>query len=162
HAIGQIPLNLHEIGCDYYVTSPHKWLLAPKGTGTLFVREELLERLWVNIASSEWRNYKQKAYRFSNFGTSNLSVMVGLKAARDFIKALGPERVYKRIHELAGKVRERVAANPRLRLTNASADSFYAGLVSFEAATGDLKGLVEEFATRKIRVAGGASGVRIA
>src|SRR5215813_14841347 len=33
HSIGQIPLNLREIGCDFYVTSPHKWLLAPKGTG---------------------------------------------------------------------------------------------------------------------------------
>ena len=34
HAIGQIPLNLHDLGCDFYATSPHKWLLAPKGTGT--------------------------------------------------------------------------------------------------------------------------------
>src|SRR5438445_370000 len=59
HAIGQVPLNLHDLGCDFHVTSPHKWLMAPKGTGTLYVREELLERLWVNIASAEWRNYKQ-------------------------------------------------------------------------------------------------------
>src|SRR3954464_5639902 len=51
HAIGQIPLDLHDLGCDSYATSPHKWLLAPKGTGTLYVREELLDRLWVTIAS---------------------------------------------------------------------------------------------------------------
>src|SRR6266849_1459442 len=37
HAIGQIPLNLHDIGCDFYATSPHKWLLAPKGTGALYI-----------------------------------------------------------------------------------------------------------------------------
>ncbi|MDX6342656.1 MAG: hypothetical protein QOH87_2794, partial [Trebonia sp.] len=79
HAIGQIPLDLHDLGCDFYATSPHKWLLAPKGTGTLYVREELLDRLWVTIASAEWRNRTLKAYRFSNVGTSNLSVMVGLK-----------------------------------------------------------------------------------
>src|SRR5207237_4191511 len=46
HAIGQVPLDLHDLGCDFYVTSPHKWLLAPKGTGVLFVREEHLKRLW--------------------------------------------------------------------------------------------------------------------
>src|SRR5262249_21155973 len=57
HAIGQIPLDLHDLGCDFYTTSPHKWLMAPKGTGTLYIREELLERLWVTIASGEWRNY---------------------------------------------------------------------------------------------------------
>src|SRR5437870_5564496 len=44
HAIGQIPLDLHDIGCDFYGTSPHKWLMAPKGTGTLFVREAHLEK----------------------------------------------------------------------------------------------------------------------
>src|SRR5712692_1889419 len=50
HAIGQIPLDLHDMGCDFYITSPHKWLLAPKGTGTLYIREELLERLWVTTS----------------------------------------------------------------------------------------------------------------
>src|SRR5438876_135129 len=75
HAIGQIPLDLHDLGCDFYTSSPHKWLLAPKGTGTLYVRSEMLARLWVNIASRDWRDYSLKAYRFSNFGTSNLSVM---------------------------------------------------------------------------------------
>src|SRR5262245_62819077 len=39
HAIGQIPLDLHGLGCDSYATSPHKWLLAPKGTGTLSANE---------------------------------------------------------------------------------------------------------------------------
>ena len=39
HAIGQIPLDLHDIGCDFYASSPHKWLMAPKGTGTLYIRD---------------------------------------------------------------------------------------------------------------------------
>jgi isopenicillin-N epimerase len=162
HAIGQIPLDLHGMGCDFYVTSPHKWLLAPKGTGTLYVRGELHRKLWVNIASADWRNYSRKAYRFSNFGTSNLSVMVGLKAALDFFQGLGPERVYRRIHELATRVRDRLRAYPELRLANASGDNFYAGMVSFEAVKGDLKRVVEECAARHIRIAGGAERIRVA
>src|SRR5262249_40034447 len=120
HAIGQIPLDLHDLGCDFYVTSPHKWLMAPKGTGTLYVRGELHRKLWVNIASADWRNYDRKAYRFSNLGTSNLSVMVGLRAALAFFQAIGPERIYQRIHKLAGRVREKLQAYPQLRLANAS------------------------------------------
>jgi isopenicillin-N epimerase len=162
HAIGQIPLDLHDLGCDFYATSPHKWLLAPKGTGTLYVREELLERLWVTIASAEWRNHDLKAYRFSNFGTSNLSVMVGLKAALDFHQALGPERVYARIHELAKRVRDRIKEHPQLRLANASTDAFYGGLVSFEPVKGDLKRVLAELAARNVRVAGGPERIRVA
>jgi selenocysteine lyase/cysteine desulfurase len=162
HAIGQIPLNLHDLGCDFYVTSPHKWFLAPKGTGTLFVREELLERLWVNTASADWRNYKQKAYRLSNVGTSNLSVMVGLKAALDFYLKIGPERIYQRIHELANRVRDGIQKRPQFRLANASAEPFYAGLVSFEPVKGDLERVLQECAARHIRVAGGRDRIRIA
>ena len=162
HAIGQVPLDLHDLGCDFYVTSPHKWLLAPKGTGVLYLREELQERLWVNTASADWRNYERKAYRFSNFGTSNLSVMVGLKAALDFYHTLGPERIYQRIHQLAGSVREMIQSHPRLRTANASADHFYAGLVSLEPAQGDLKGVIKECGARHIRFAGGAERMRIA
>jgi len=170
HAIGQIPLDLRDLGCDFYTTSPHKWLMSPKGTGTLYVREELLERLWVNIASGDWRNYALKAYRFSNLGTSNLSVMVGLKAALDFFQAIGPERIYARIHQLAAQVRDRVGANPKLHLVNASRDEFFGGLVSFEpvppvppgSATGGLQRVAEECAARNIRTAGGAERIRIA
>jgi isopenicillin-N epimerase len=114
HAIGQIPLDLHDLGCDFYATSPHKWLCAPKGTGTLYVREELLDRLWVTIASGEWNNRGLKAYRFSNVGTSNLSVLVGLGAALDFHNALGPGRVYARIHELAKRLRDELKEYPQL------------------------------------------------
>jgi selenocysteine lyase/cysteine desulfurase len=162
HAIGQIPLNLHDLGCDFYASSPHKWLLAPKGTGTLYVREELLDRLWVNVASAEWRNYDMKAYRFSNFGTSNLSVMVGLQAALEFHQALGPARVYARIHDLAKRVRDRVKEYPQLRLANASADAFFGGLVSFEPIKGDLKKVMAELTARNVRVAGGPERIRVA
>ena len=165
HAIGQIPLDLHDIGCDFYASSPHKWLMAPKGTGTLYIRDERLKDLWVNIATANWNNYDMKAYRFSWFGTSNLSVMVGLKAALDFHQQLGPDVVYARIHELASQVRERVARYPQLSITNASADRFYGGLVTFEPNQGkgklDLKPVMDQCASRNIRVAGGPDHIRI-
>jgi isopenicillin-N epimerase len=170
HAIGQVPLDLHDIGCDFYGTSPHKWLMAPKGTGVLYIREERLKDLWVNIATANWNNYDMKAYRFSWFGTSNLSVMVGLKAALDFHKEIGSERIYARMHALAKQVRDRVARYPRVKIVNASADEFYGGLVSFEpvppvpvgATTGGLKKIADECAARNIRIAGGPERIRIA
>jgi isopenicillin-N epimerase len=162
HAIGQIPLDLPELGCDFYATSPHKWLLAPKGTGLLYIREEHVEKLWVLTASAEWQNYKLKAYRFSNLGTSNLSIIVGLKAALDFFHTIGPERIYARIHELATRVRDDIRTHPQLRLANASDEPFFAGLVSFEPATGDLNHVVAECQKQRIRIIGGKERIRVA
>jgi selenocysteine lyase/cysteine desulfurase len=86
--------------------------------------------------------------------------MVGLRAALSFFHAVGPERIYRRLHELAGRVRERIGAYPELRLANASA--FYGGLVSFEPVKGDLRRVVEECAARHIRIAGGPERIRVA
>jgi len=154
HAIGQLPLNMHELGCDFYASSPHKWLMAPKGTGFLYVRDGLQDKLWVNIASGDWRNYDLKAYRFSNLGTSNLSVMVGLKAALDFFHTIGAERIYARQHALAARVRDRVGSYPQLKVVNASDDPFFGGMVSFESAPGGLKRVFDACAARNIRIAG--------
>jgi isopenicillin-N epimerase len=166
HAIGQIPLDLHDIGCDFYGSSPHKWLMAPKGTGTLYIREERLKDLWVNIATANWNNYDMKAYRFSWFGTSNLSVMVGLKAALDFHQQLGPDVVYARMHELATQVRDHVVAYPQLRTTNASSDPFFGALVTFEPNkekwNGDLAKVVAECGKRNMRIAGAPDHFRVA
>ena len=38
-------LNLHDIGADMYSSSPHKWLMAPKGSGYLYVRDEVIDRV---------------------------------------------------------------------------------------------------------------------
>jgi selenocysteine lyase/cysteine desulfurase len=73
--------------------------------------------------------------------------------------------VYARIHELASQVRERVARYPQLSITNASADRFYGGLVTFEPNQGkgklDLKPVMDQCASRNIRIAGGPDHIRI-
>jgi selenocysteine lyase/cysteine desulfurase len=81
-----------------------------------------------------------------------LSVIVGLKAALDFYHAIGLERIYARIHEMGRRVRDRLREDRRVRLLNASADNFHAGLVSFAAVKGDLKRVKAECDKRHIRV----------
>lgn len=162
HAVGQLPLDLHDLGCDFYASSAHKWLMTPKGTGLLFVREELLERLWVNTCSGSWHDYTLKAYRLENLGTSNLSVMVGFKAALDFYHTIGAERIYARIHQQAQRVRETIASHPELRTANASREDFYGGLVSFFNTKGDLVKVSEECGKRAIRTGYGSPRIRIA
>ncbi len=131
HMNGQIPLRLADLGCDYFAGSPHKWLFAPAGCGLLYGRQEMLERLWPTIVTSAWSDQKLKAARFMRIGTNNRAVVEGLMAGLRFLKALGPERVYGRIHQLARMVFERARGQSDLQLLTPADDRLYGGLVTF-------------------------------
>lgn len=112
HAIGQVPLDLHDLGCDYYATSPHKWLLAPKGTGILYCREGMAERLWCHTASGTWDKPELGCERLTNIGTSNVTLLEGLVAAMEFHETIGRERLAERMRFLNRFLRQRISAIP--------------------------------------------------
>ena len=80
HVPGMMRLNLHELGCDMYSSSPHKWLQAPKGSGFLYVRDEVIDRMWNTIATEGWDEPKLRAERFQRIGSSNVPALWGLVA----------------------------------------------------------------------------------
>lgn len=131
HMNGQIPLNLHGLACDYFAGSPHKWLYAPAGCGVFYAREEMLDRLWVNVATGGWDNKEMKAARFMQVGTNNRAIFEGLVAGLRFLKQLGPERVYGRIHQLARSCYERASSVPGLEMLTPDDDAMFGSLVSF-------------------------------
>ncbi len=102
---GHLTLDMQALGCDAYFSSPHKWLLAPKGTGFLYVRKEVQPKLWSTLASTEWDNHSVGMYRLMQYGTGNLSLLVGLEKAIDFHMAIGSKRVEERIVGLADRMR---------------------------------------------------------
>ncbi|MEK6610218.1 MAG: aminotransferase class V-fold PLP-dependent enzyme [Gemmatimonadota bacterium] len=111
---GHLQLNLHEMGCDAYFSSPHKWLLAPQGCGFLYVSRERLPHLWATIASGQWDNYRDGAYRLMQVGTGNLSVLKGYEAAIDFHNRIGSARVTQRIVGLADRLRAGLRQIPQV------------------------------------------------
>src|SRR5258708_12993695 len=54
HVPGMMRLNISELGCDMYSASPPKWLQATKGTGFLYVRDEVIDRVCCTIATEGW------------------------------------------------------------------------------------------------------------
>ena len=130
HAIGMIPINVKEMGCDFYVSSPHKWLLAPKGCGLLYVRDEVCDRLWTTIATGDWDNREIRASRLQQFGSTNASILAGLKAAIELWQQLGPARITARIRQLHGHLKERVGALPGAVLHSAAGEEFTGGILA--------------------------------
>ena len=96
HVIGMMRLNIRELGCDLYSSSPHKWLQAPKGTGFLYVRDEMIDRLWSTLTTAGWDDPKLRAERFQRFGSSNVPSLAGLRAAVTLADQIGMERIERR------------------------------------------------------------------
>ncbi len=101
HVTGMMRLNLSDIGCDAYSSSPHKWLQAPKGVGYLYVRDDVIDRVWNTIVTEGWDEPKIRAERFQRIGSSNVPSLWGLAAAIKFANEMGIERIEARHRELA-------------------------------------------------------------
>src|SRR6202521_332699 len=101
HVPGMMKLNVHDLGCDMYTSSPHKWLQAPKGSGFLYVRDEMIDRMWNTLATEGWDNTKIRAERFQRIGSSNVPVLCGLRASIELANEIGMERIEKRHRQMA-------------------------------------------------------------
>jgi len=100
HVTGMMRLDVHDLGCDLYSSSPHKWLQAPKGSGFLYVRDEVIDRLWNTIATEGWDEPKIRAERFQRIGSSNVPALWGLRAAIKMANEIGMDRIERRHREL--------------------------------------------------------------
>jgi selenocysteine lyase/cysteine desulfurase len=150
HMNGQIPMRLDELGCDYYAGSPHKWMFAPAGCGILYGREEMLDRLWPSIVTGRWDAKELKAARFMQVGTNNRAIFEGMLAGLRFLRDLGPERIYSRIHEMAALARKMAASSPHCRLVTPDDDRQYGALVAFDLAGVKLDRLIELCVKRRM------------
>jgi isopenicillin-N epimerase len=106
HVTGMMPLNLHDIGCDFYTSSPHKWLMAPKGSGYLYARPEVQRRVWNTIVTAGWDQPELKAQRFQMIGSSNVPSLWGLRAAIELANFIGMARIERRHRELADYIHQ--------------------------------------------------------
>jgi len=112
HGAGTFDLDLHDLGCDLYASSYHKWVLGPNGTGFLFVREEILDQIQAYQVGAysdvgwdmyqnppELKGYVPTAHRF-DYGSQSLPMMRGAVAAVDFQKEVGKGKIENRLREL--------------------------------------------------------------
>ncbi len=131
HMTGQVPYRIVDMNCDYFAGSPHKWLFAPVGSGLLYIREERLDLHYPVIATAGWDDKSLKAGRFMRFGTNNRAIVEGFMAGLHFAQAIGPERIYARIHDLAKGTYARARALPYTEMVTPEDDSMYGSLVTF-------------------------------
>jgi selenocysteine lyase/cysteine desulfurase len=101
HVPGMMKLNVHDLGCDLYSASPHKWLQAPKGTGFLYVRDEVIDRIWGTVVTEGWDDRKIRAEKFQRIGSSNVPLLCGLRASIELANSIGMDSIERRHRKMA-------------------------------------------------------------
>ncbi|MGH9347292.1 MAG: aminotransferase class V-fold PLP-dependent enzyme [Vicinamibacterales bacterium] len=112
HPLGQMQIDMKDIGADYYAMSPHKWLDAPTGTGLLYMRRESQDRVWPTMGTTGWDDPKRGAARFDRHSQRAWPLVLAFGSAMDFQITIGKDRIERRVRMLHARLREKVAALP--------------------------------------------------
>src|SRR4051812_6184759 len=162
-AVGQMQVDVKELGCDAYVASPHKWMMAPKGTGFLYIRRDIQDRFWTTLASSHWDDHETGAFRFMQYGTGAVPIHEGLAAAIQFINKLGMPRIERWDTMLTKRLRDGLTRIPSARISSPEDPHLASAITTFRIEGVKAKALQEALWTRRIRVRpqSDARGVRL-
>ena len=127
-------------------------MLAPKGTGFLYVRHELQDRVWTTLASYEWDNHKDGAFRFMQFGTGSVAVVQGLEAALRFIGKIGMARIERWDAGLTQRLRTGLASIPTVRVASPADPRLAAAITTFRVNGMKAKALQDALWAKQVRV----------
>jgi selenocysteine lyase/cysteine desulfurase len=114
HGFAHFPYKVADLECDYYGTSLHKWLLAPAGTGFLYVRREHIEKTWPLQAAPSVR--KGNIRKFEEIGAHPVGARAAINEALAFHHAIGVERKAARLRYLTLRWANRLKAIPRVQI----------------------------------------------
>ena len=157
HPPGMLRLDVDEVGGDFYASSPHKWMLAPQGSGMLYLAEPWRRSLWPTLASGGWDDLSLGAHRFNHMGTIDESRLAGLLAASEFLLALGMERVEARIRYLRGTLEAGLREMDVVEVVTPAYEPAKAGIVSFRMSgveSSELQRHLSRVASVRTRVIG--------
>ena len=114
HAFGQFPFKRDDLDCDYYGTSLHKWILAPVGTGFLYVKRENIKKIWPLMAAPE--SMADNIRKFEEIGTHPASQRNTITEALTFHESIGVERKAARLRYLRKRWSMRLKQLPGVTL----------------------------------------------
>ncbi|MGD0583000.1 MAG: aminotransferase class V-fold PLP-dependent enzyme [Bacteroidales bacterium] len=139
-APGSMPVDVKALNVDFYTFSGHKWVLAPRRTGVLYVSREKLETLSpVTVGAYSDNGFRIKegtldfqpsAQRFE-YGTENELLFIGFNASLKFVKSIGIERIRKHNEELSESFYSELSGIDQCELLSPSERSARSSMITF-------------------------------
>lgn len=157
-SVGQLSIDVEEIGCDFLSATGRKYLRGPRGTGFLYVRRDALDRLepaFIDLKAAVWTAHdaytlRPDARRFESW-EANIGDQLGLGAAVRYALDLGLDAIEERISQLAERLRTRLLDVPGVSVTDLGEKR--CGLVTFAHERWDPAQICPALEQRDIQVA---------
>jgi cysteine desulfurase / selenocysteine lyase len=156
-SVGQLPVDVAEIGCDLLSFTGRKYVRGPRGCGALYVRRDRLDELeppFLDLASATWTGpdtyqLRPDARRFENF-ESSVAGKIGLGVAVEYALGVGVAAGWDRIRTLADGLRRRLATVPGVTVRDKGL--VRGGIVTFDIAGVEAAAARRQLADQRIRV----------
>jgi len=113
HSFAQFYFKQPDLNCDYFATSLHKWLYAPKGTGLLYVRREKIAKVWPLFPADE--KQKSDIRKFEEIGTHSAAPKLAIGEAMLFHQGIGGRRKEARLRYLSRYWMDKLKDIPKVR-----------------------------------------------
>jgi isopenicillin-N epimerase len=149
HAFAQFPFKQADLDCDYYGTSLHKWVLAPIGTGMLYVKKSKIGKIWPMMAAPD--SMKENIRKFEEIGTHPASQRNAITEALNFHESIGPERKAARFRYLRKRWSNKLRDLPNVKILN-SEDPEQSCAIGFVQVTGIPAGELSKHLWDKYRI----------
>jgi selenocysteine lyase/cysteine desulfurase len=147
HAFAHFPFTRDELDCDYYGTSLHKWLLAPHGTGFLYVRKAKIKALWPMMAAPP--EMSENIRKYEEIGTHPAANHNAIAEALTFHEGIGGERKAARLRYLRDRWMDRLRGQPGVRLLTSTDPAMSCGLALVSLDRTDPRKLVDHLWQRR-------------
>ena len=113
HSFAQFDFKQKDLGCDYFGTSLHKWLYAPKGTGLLYVKRDKIDKIWPLMAAET--KQKSDIRKFEEIGTHSAAPKLAIGEALVFHNGIGGKRKEARLRYLSRYWMNKLKDVPKIR-----------------------------------------------
>ncbi len=156
-SVGQIPVNVKKIGCDFLSATSRKYLRGPRGMGFLYVKKNICEKIEpiiLDLHSATWvsqneYSIRKDAKRFETW-ESYVAGKLGLGTAVDYALSLRIDNIWERVNILGSKLREQLASIPGVNLFDLGKEK--CGIVSLNVSGKNTDEVFQNLSIEKINV----------
>ncbi|MCC3862017.1 aminotransferase class V-fold PLP-dependent enzyme [Pseudemcibacter aquimaris] len=129
-APGMINVDVHELDCDVYACSGHKWIMGPKETGVLYLKKSIQKKINSVFLSGGYKTYTAAT------GTRNAPNIIGFGDVAEWHMAIGKDRIEKRCMELAAYCYEQLSKLDGIKIITSNDPELGTAIVSFSLPDG--------------------------
>jgi isopenicillin-N epimerase len=149
HGFGVEDVNVADLGCDFFVSGTHKWILGPRGTGLVWGRGQ---QAWSAVRETipTFGDGRTPGSLHTPGGFHSFEHRWALRDAFDLHQQLGRSAISGRIHALNTRLKLGLSGIPNVKMYTPLAEDLSAGLVCFDVAGLRAQEVVDRLRTRAI------------